>query len=136
MAIQALTAQVVSINSVDISAYCKSATLTIDVNSLDTTDFASDGWTEMIGGLKSGTLSVELMDDVADNELDEDLYAILGTVVPFAVKLDDGGISASNPEYQGNVLITQWNIGGAVGDLATKSLSFPITGAIVRDVTA
>lgn len=136
MAIQALTAEVVTINSIDFSAYCKSATLTIDVNQLDATDFASDGWTEMIGGLKSGTLSIELMDDVADDQVDEDLYGILGKVVPFTVKLDDGAISTSNPEYQGNVLITQWNIGGAVGDLATKSLSFPITGAIVRDVTA
>jgi hypothetical protein len=136
MAIQALTAEVVSINSVDISAYCKSATLTIDVNQLDTTDFASDGWTEMIGGLKSGTLAIELMDDVADDSIDEDFYALLGTVVPFALKLDDAAISASNPEYQGNVLITSHSLGGAVGDLAMKSYSFPITGAIVRDVTA
>jgi len=136
MAIQALVAEVVTINSVDISAYCKSATLTIDVNQLDTTDFASGGWTEMIGGLKSGTLSLEIMDDVADDQIDEDFYAILGTVVPFTVKLNNAAISASNPEYEGSVLITSHSIGGAVGDLATKSYSFPITGAIVRDITA
>ena len=135
MAIQALTAEFVSVNSVDISAYAKSATLTIDVASLDTTDFSSSGWTEMIGGLKSGTLAIELMDDVADDQIDEDFYAILGTVVPFAVRLDSGAISTSNPEYQGNVLITSHSLGGSVGDLATKSYSFPITGAITRDVT-
>ena len=134
MAIQALTAEVVTINSVDVSAYCKSATLAVDVNQLDTTDFASGGWTEMIGGLKSGTLSLELMDDVADNEIDEDFYAILGTVVTFAVKLNNSAISASNPEYQGSVLITSHSLGGAVGDLATKSLTFPTTGAITRAV--
>ena len=132
MAIQALTAEVVTINSIDFSAYCKSATLTIDVAELDTTDFASDGWTEMIGGLKSGTLSVEFMDDVADDQVDEDLYAILGTVVPFSLKLDDAAVGTSNPNYTGNVLITQHTLGGAVGDLATKSLSFPISGAVTR----
>ena len=136
MAIQALTAEVVTINSVDVSAYCKSATLAIDVAQLDATDFASAGWTEMIGGLKSGTLSLEIMDDVADDQIDEDFYAILGTVVPFTVKLNNAVISASNPEYEGSVLITSHSIGGAVGDLATKSYSFPITGAIVRDITA
>ena len=134
MAIQALTAEVVSINSVDISAYTKSATLVIDVNQLDTTDFASAGWTEMIGGLKSGTLSIELMDDVADNEIDEDFYAIIGTVVPFAVRLSSAAVGASNPNYTGNVLITSHSLGGAVGDLATKSYSFPITGAVTRAV--
>ena len=136
MAIQALTAEYISLGTAgDISAFCKSATLTIDSAQLDTTDFASAGWTEMIGGLKSGTLAVELMDVVAAGSIDADFYTDLGTVVAFALRADNGAISTSNPEYQGNVLITQWNIGGAVGDLATKSLSFPITGAITRDVT-
>jgi predicted secreted protein len=135
MAIQALTAEVVTINSVDVSAYCKNATLALDVNQLDTTDFASGGWTEMIGGLKSGTLSLEIMDDVADDQIDEDFYALLGTVVAFTVKLNNAGISVNNPEYQGSVLINSHSIGGAVGDLATKSYSFPITGAITRDIT-
>ena len=135
MAIQALTAEVVTINSVDYSDHCKSATLALDAAQLDTTDFASAGWTEMIGGLKSGTLTLEFMDDFADDDLDEELYALLGTVVAFTVKVNSGAISTSNPEYQGNILVTEWNVGGAVGDLATKSLSFPITGAITRDVT-
>ena len=135
MAVFALTSEVVSLNSQDITAYCKSATLTIDAAQLDTTDFASGGWVEMIGGLKSGTLALELMDDVAAGEVDADIWGIIGTVVPFALKPTSAGISTSNPEYQGNVLITGWSIGGAVGELASKSLSFPLSGAITRDVT-
>ena len=45
------------------------------------TDFASAGWVEYIGGLKSGNLSIEFHDDVADNDVDEELWALLGTVV-------------------------------------------------------
>ena len=135
MAVFALTSQVCTINSVDYSDHLKSATLTLDAAQLDTTSFASGGWVQMIGGLKSGTLALEFMDDVADNDVDEELFALLGTVVTFTVKATNAAISASNPEYQGNVLITSHSIGGAVGELATKSLSFPVSGAVVRDIT-
>lgn len=135
MAIYALTSQVVTLNSVDYSDHLKSATLTLDAAQLDTTDFASGGWTEVIGGLKSGTLALEFMDDVADNDVDEELFALLGTVVAFTVKATNAAIGAGNPEYQGNVLVTGHSIGGAVGELAMKSLTFPTSGAITRDIT-
>lgn len=135
MAIYALTGQVVTVNAVDYSDHLKSATLTVDAAQLDTTDFASAGWTEVIGGLKSGTLALEFMDDVANDDVDEELWTLLGTVVAFTIKATTGSISTSNPEYQGSVLITGHSIGGAVGDLAMKSLTFPTSGAITRDVT-
>ena len=134
MAIFALTSSVVTINSVDYAAYCKSATLTLDAAQLDTTDFASAGWTEAIGGLKSGTLAIELMDDFAAGEVDADLYALLGTVVAFTIKPTSAAVGAANPNYTGSILITGHSLGGSVGDLATKSLSFPTTGAITRAV--
>lgn len=135
MAAYALTSQVVTVNSVDYSDHLKSATLTVDANQLDTTDFASGGWTEVIGGLKSGTLALTFNDDVADNDVDEELWALLGTVVTFTIKATSGSISTNNPEYQGNVLVTSHSFGGAVGDLAAKSLTWPTSGAITRDVT-
>lgn len=135
MAVFALTGQVVTVNSVDYSDHLKQATLTVDAAQLDTTDFASAGWTEVIGGLKSGTLALEFMDDVANDDVDEELWALLGTVVAFTLKPVAGTTGTSNPEYQGNVLITSHSIGGAVGDLAMKSLSFPTSGAITRDIT-
>lgn len=135
MAVYSLTSQVCTLNSVDYSDHLKSATLTVDAAQLDTTDFASAGWVEVIGGLKSGSLALEFMDDVADNDVDEELWALLGTVVAFTLKPVSGATSASNPEYQGSVLVTSHSIGGAVGDLAGKSLSFPTSGAVVRDIT-
>lgn len=135
MAVFSLTAQVVTVNSVDYSDHLKSAVLTLDAAVLDTTDFASAGWTEVIGGLKSGTLMLNFMDDVADNDVDEELFALLGTVVAFTVKPVSGTTGASNPEYQGSVLVTGHSIGGDVGSLAAKSLTFPTSGAVVRDIT-
>lgn len=135
MSIYALTSQVVTLNSVDYSDHLKGATLTVDAAQLDTTDFASGGWTEVIGGIRSGTLALEFMDDVAANDVDSELWALLGTVVTFTVKATNAAISTGNPEYQGSVLVTGHSLGGAVGDLAMKSLTFPTSGAIVRDVT-
>lgn len=135
MAAYALTSQVTTINSVDWSQWLKSSTLTLDAASLDSTDFASAGWVEVIGGLKSGTLDLTVNDSITDNEIDELLFALLGTVVTATVKATDAAISAANPEYQTSVLVTGHSLGGGVGELASKSLSFPITGAVVRDVT-
>lgn len=135
MAVFALTAEVVTVNSVDYSDHLKQATLTVDAAQLDTTDFASAGWVEMIGGLKSGSLQLLFNDDVADNDVDEELWALLGTVVAFTLKPVSGTTGAANPEYQGNVLITSYSVGGSVGDLAAKSLTFPLSGAITRDIT-
>ena len=132
MAVMALTTEYTGINGVDESANIKSSTLTIDVNPLDTTDFASAGWTEVIGGLKSGTLSIEFQDDVAAAAIDSKLWAILGTVVAFEVRLTSAVVGTSNPKWTGSVLINGHSVGGAVGELAGKSLSFPTSGAVTR----
>jgi hypothetical protein len=122
------------LNAGDLSAHIKSSTLTVDVNPLDTTDFASLGWTEAIGGLKSGTLVINFQDDVVAASIDSILWPLLGTVVTFEVRATSAVVGASNPKYTGSVLINQASIGGAVGELAMKNLSFPTTGTVTRAV--
>lgn len=135
MALYALTSEYVAINSVDYSDHCKGATLVVDAAQLDTTDFASGGWVEYIGGLKSGSLQLEFMDDVADNDIDEELWALLGTVTTFAVRPTSSAVGTSNPQYSGSLLVTSHSIGGSVGDLAMKSLTFPTSGAVSRAIS-
>jgi len=132
VAVYAMTSTFVSINSVDYSGDLKSATLTVNAAQLDATDFASGGWTEVVGGLKSGTLSLEFQDDVTDAALDDELWALLGTVVAFEFRPASGVVGANNPKRTGSVFIGDNEIGGAVGDLAAKSLTFPTSGAVTR----
>ena len=132
MAVYALTSMSTTINSVDYSQYLKSSTLAVDAAALDATDFASGGWTENVGGLKSGTLSLEFNDDAAATTVDDRIWNLLGTVVTFVVKPTAAAVGANNPTYSGSVLVTGHSIGGAVGELASKSLSFPTSGAITR----
>lgn len=136
MAVFALLTEVISFNAVDISDHCKGATIAAEAAALDSTAFG-DLWNESTGGLKSGTVSIEVMDDVVAASIDATIWGAFntGTPVAVAVKATNAAISTSNPEYQFNVLPNAWNIGGSLGDLAKKSLQFPITGAITRDVT-
>jgi hypothetical protein len=134
MAVMSLTSQFTSINGVDESGNIKSSTLTIDVNPLDTTDFASAGWVENIGGLKSGTLAIEFQDDIVAAAIDSKLWALLGTVTTFEVRLTSAVVGASNPKWTGSILINGHSVGGTVGDLAMKSLTFPTSGAVTRAV--
>lgn len=133
MAIFAITNEFVSINAVTLSDHCKNATLKLDVAQLDSTAFGST-WSTFIGGLKSGTLTLEFEDDYALASVDATLFPLLGTVVAFDVRADAGARSTTNPSYTGNILIATHSVGGSIGDLAMKSLSFPTSGAVTRAV--
>ena len=137
MAVLALTNEYWTFNSVDVSDHTKSAVITAEAEQLDSTTMG-DSWREYHGGLKSGTLAAELLDDFADNSIDETIWSAFntGTAVANAVRPVNTTIAATNPEYQFNVLPNQWSMGGSIGELAAKSLTFPITGAITRDNTA
>lgn len=132
MAKQVITAEYVALNGTDISSYCHKGELSIEADEGDVTTFGSSGWKEVLGGLKSGELSVDVKDDVAASQIDSILWPLFGTVVTFEVRLSNAAVGASNPKYTGSVLVKEHKFGGGVGDVAEKSMSFPTTGAITR----
>ena len=97
MAIAVLTSTRLEVSGTDYSAWCKSVTVTCDAEQLDATDFASGGWKESLGGLKGGEVSFELMDDFADNDVNEDFWGLLGTVVAVKVRASSASIGAAGP---------------------------------------
>jgi hypothetical protein len=133
MAKMVLLAEFVSINAVDLSAYAKKAELTTNVEGKDVTTFASLGWKEVLGGLKSAGLALEFEQDFALGGLDQLMWAQLGNVVAFDVRASNAARSTSNPSYTGFVLVDSWNpITGSVGDDAKVSVSYPSSGAVSR----
>jgi hypothetical protein len=132
MAVFALTNEYLALNgSAALNDHVKSAVLTVDVAQLDSTAMG-DGWSDVIGGLKSGSLAITWNEDVAASSVDATLWPLLGTVVTFEVRLTDSAVGTSNPKYTGSVLIAQHGVGGSVGDLAAKSVTYPTTGTITR----
>lgn len=137
MALLALTNQYFVFNAVDLSDHTASVVLTANADQLDSTAMG-DSWREHLGGLKVGSVAATFHDDFAAGSVDATIWAafLAGTAVATAVRPVNTTIAATNPEYQQNVLPNQWQMGGAVGTLAGKTLTFPTTGAIVRDVIA
>jgi hypothetical protein len=131
MAVFALTNEYLSINAVVLSDHVKSAVLTVDTESLDATAMGP-GWKAAVGGLKGGQLAITFNDDYAASNVDATIWAALGTVVAFEVRPDAGAVSPTNPKFTGSVLIAQTAVGGSVGELAAKQVTFPTSGAVTR----
>jgi hypothetical protein len=117
-----------------ISANVAQVTIALEADDVEVTNFAGAGWRERIGGLKSGTFSMDVHNDMAAGSIDEQFWTSIGGTA--AIKVRPGGTAApgtSNPEYSFSVLVTAINpVDGAVGDLSTQSISWPITGAVTR----
>src|SRR5882757_2726654 len=128
-----LLAAYVNVAGTDVSSYNKKAELTVEVEEKDVTTYASLGWKVLLGGLKSGTLAMEFVQDFAATKLDSIMWPLLGAVVPFEVRADQAVVGTSNPKYTGNVLVKAWNpLTGSVGDDASVSVSYPTSGAVTR----
>jgi len=127
-----VTGTSVTFNSTDLSSSCARAELVLNAAEVDTTDFGSGGYTELIGGLKSGSVTLDFHSDFgsgAVSSLFQDLVGTIGTVVIIAANGTAAG--TATPQYTAEVLVNSFTpISGAVGDLATFSVSFPTTGSV------
>jgi hypothetical protein len=135
MAKQVLTSPTVVFAGGTISANVAQVTMAFEADDVEVTNFASGGHRERIGGLKSGTFSMELHQDYALGSIDSTFFTNLGGTVAVAVRPQNGtaAVGSANPEYTFTVLVTEYSpIDSAVGDLNTFSVSYPITGTIAR----
>lgn len=131
MGVVALLNEFVTINAVNLSDHVRQATLALDATQLDSTAMG-DGWNEVTGGLKSGQLQVEFLDDFALANVDATLWPIFGTVVTFEVRIDAAARSTTNPGYTGSLFIAQHVLGGSLNEMAGKSLTLPTSGTVAR----
>jgi hypothetical protein len=132
MATHVLTDAVLTINAVDLSDWCKSATIEFEAEAIDETAMGDTTRTN-IGGLKSWSLSADLMQDYASSAVDQTLWSLVGTVVAVKLKATSAGNGATNPEYNGNALIQSYQpVGGSVGELHMTRLVAVSAGALSR----
>ena len=131
MAKYVVTATNVTLNGTDISSACASATLELTAADVEVTDFGSGGWTEVIGGLKSGTVSLDFHNDYGVGGINTLLNPLLGSIATVTLTPNGTALSSTNPKWTATVLVNSVSpIAGAVGDLATFSVSFPTSGEV------
>jgi uncharacterized protein YwbE len=124
---------------VDYSALFTQVELSIEAEELDFTNFASAGWRQKITGLQMGTVSLTLNDSYAAANTDA-VFGLggtlgIGSTSPLYLDIKPTGAarSATNPSMVLRFLNTGGKVtGGTVGELPTRSLTFPTTGVVAR----
>jgi hypothetical protein len=136
-----LTNAYVLFASNDISQYVTSIGLSSSVDVIETTGLGNVARTR-VGGLFDNQLTVEFNQDFADNALEELINgtslatSTVGTSVAMEIRPVNGAVSASNPKYTFNALIAEWQpLSGAVGELVTASVTWPISGPITKAIS-
>ena len=134
MAKYVVTGNKVTIGGVDLSASIARAELAVTVNDVDVTDFGSGGYTEVIGGLKSGSISIDFHQDYASSSVEATIFPLIGTQATATIIAGNGtAASGTTPSYTALVMVNSWNpVSGAVGDLSTVSVTWPTSGAITK----
>ena len=126
----------------DISQYITSVSLSTSYDVIDTTGISTTGAARTrVAGLADNSITIEFNQDFADNALEELINGTtttngtVGLVVAMQVKPTSGAVSASSPKYNFNALISEWQpLSGAVGELATASVTWPISGPIAKAI--
>lgn len=118
----------------DISAFCEEVSLSRDIETAEVTTFGDDA-KEYITGLSDATISLSgKFDSGTASAVDPILSGILGSAstVSWAYRVNSASTSATNPEYQGEGILTSYEVSGTVGDAVTFSAEIQCTGAITR----
>ena len=140
MARLVLTNVEVTIAGVSLADHIASVTLGSTYDVLETTAFAGGNVPAAAktrtAGLVDNSVTLEFHQDFAAGDVEATIYPLLGTVAAIKIQPVNGAVSATNPEYQFDAVISEWTpLNGAVGELATASVTWPITGPITKDVT-
>jgi IMP cyclohydrolase len=132
-----LTNAYVTINAVNLSDHIASVTLTTTDDVIETTAFGSSARTR-IGGLADNSVAFEFQQDYAASSVEATINgspSLVGTVTAVVVKPNGATTAADNPSYSFNALVSEWTpLNGAVGELATASVTWPIDGNITKAV--
>ena len=137
MAKLVLTNAYVVLASTDVSSYVSSVSLSTTYDAVETTAFGSTARTR-VAGLADNAITIEFHQGFASGALEQLIYpsdatSKIGTAVAMEICPVNTTVGPTNPTYTFNALITAWTpVNGAVGELATVSVTWPISGAIAK----
>lgn len=121
-------------NGTDISANVASISLTSSAAEVPTTAFGNTAITR-VSGLIDNSVTFSIHNDY--NAIDGLFFPLVGSTAVTCVVKPNGTAAASsaNPSYTFSVLVTEWQaVNGAVGELNTADVTFPISGAITKAI--
>ena len=131
MAVYLSNTVVVTLNSVVLSDHVTSATINRVFDELEVTAMG-DTAHKFVKGLEASTITLDFLSDTAAANVNATLQAAWGTTVALTLKQTSAAVSATNPLYSTTILVNNTtDINGAVGDIATQSITFTCNSPIV-----
>jgi hypothetical protein len=122
----------VSVNGTNFSTSLNSVELALESDDLETTAFGGE-WRTRIGGLKSGSLTLQFMQDFGAAAVDATIYPLLNTVATVVIVPTSGTVNSTNPSYTATCLVNSYSpFASSVGDIATLSVTWPVSGTVTR----
>lgn len=132
MANVVLTNAYVALNSVNLSAFVRSVTLSYSAELQDDTAMG-DSARSRIGGLKDWSLQIEFFQDYAASAPDVSLFSLVGTTFAVEVRHSAANAAATNPKYTGTGILESYQpVGGAVGENLMAPVVVQGVGALTR----
>lgn len=116
----------VTVNSVDLSSFVQSVTLSADVTEVDVTAM-SDAWDQSLAGRKKVSGSITFYQDFDASSVDATIWPLIGSTTSISIVPTSGTVSATNPSYDiTNTVITSYGSisGGTYGDAAMVTANF------------
>jgi hypothetical protein len=119
---------VVTVNAVDLSAYCNNVEFGREADSHDTTGFGMSS-KQYSGGLKDGTVTLSGVYDSAATGPRLTLEALLGTSTPVVYKAE--GTGSGKPVKTVTTIVTKYTETAPVADMISWSAEFQMSGDVV-----
>jgi hypothetical protein len=132
MAKFAATDYKITVAGTNLSTSLNSVELALESDDLETTAFGGT-FRERIGGLKTGSLTLQFMQDFAAGAVDATLFPLFNTLATVVIVPTSGTVSATNPSYTAVCLANSYTpFASSVGDIATLSVTWPTSGTVTR----
>ncbi len=128
----------VVLGGVDLSDHIASVEISQNFDEVETTAFGDGGRTR-VAGLEDSTLSLSFHQDFDTGEVDATIAPLVGGTAAFDLAPYGTATAASGtaPRYTGTVLVTEWTaLNGAVGELSTADVTWPVVGQVARGTGA
>jgi len=127
-----LTDAKITVNGVNLSTFGTSVTLNTTTDVVETTGFSSTAAKTRVAGLQDNSVTLEFAQDYGTSLVEATIYPLLGQTTTVVVS-PTSTTSATSPSYTFTALVSEWQpLSGAVGELATASVTWPISGAITK----
>jgi len=116
----------VKAGSTTITTFVSTVSLSREVDAVEITAM-TDTVQNLIGGIERPSVSLEVYNDFAASSVNSIFEDAIGTKLALELIPVSGTVTATNPRYSMSVLVAQWQPINGLQDVATASITLPVT---------